>query len=255
MSEFSMEDAAAHLERVKAERNTLADRIARAAGFDGEIRPGAIVSLKSGGPAMTIAVFDVTDGLVYCHWIVHGRPYQARYSPEMLEPAEKDGPTPPPKRGPKPSWGDMELAGDSRGAAITAESAGESAVEDSRGAAITHESAGEFSETDSPAAAVVLESDAESSAQPFPREETEAGDSPDSQADEIPESLDARDMLASMHTALAENIAWIERAAAENPNWTIPRHLTPRFRQLQRDVDRMERDLARSEDRKRKEGD
>jgi uncharacterized protein YodC (DUF2158 family) len=66
----------------------IADRVAKAAGFQGLLRPGAIVRLKSGGPPMTIAVFDVTDGLVYCHYFFRGRTGQARYSPEMLEPCE-----------------------------------------------------------------------------------------------------------------------------------------------------------------------
>jgi uncharacterized protein YodC (DUF2158 family) len=66
--------------------NEIADRVARAAGFTGRLRPGEIVRLKSGGPPMTIALFDVTDGLVYCHYFFRGRTGQARYLVEMLEP-------------------------------------------------------------------------------------------------------------------------------------------------------------------------
>jgi uncharacterized protein YodC (DUF2158 family) len=79
------------LEAAKARKNLIADRVAKAAGFQGELRPGKIVRLKSGGPPMTIAVFDVTDGLVYCHYFFRGRTGQARYSAQMLEPCGSSG--------------------------------------------------------------------------------------------------------------------------------------------------------------------
>jgi len=91
MSDETVMEKDEAFEQVRATRlrtNLIADRVAKAAGFKGELRPGAVVRLKSGGPPMTIAVFDVTDGLVYCHWNVRGRTGQARYSPEMLEPCE-----------------------------------------------------------------------------------------------------------------------------------------------------------------------
>jgi uncharacterized protein YodC (DUF2158 family) len=91
------------LEAAKARQYVIADRVAKAAGFPGELRPGKIVRLKSGGPPMTIAVFDVTDGLVYCHYFFRGRTGQARYSPEMLErcePSSLESFVPPKKPGP-----------------------------------------------------------------------------------------------------------------------------------------------------------
>jgi uncharacterized protein YodC (DUF2158 family) len=129
--------------RARMRAHGMADRIAWAAGFAGELRPGAVVRLKSGSPAMTVAVFDLTDGLIYCHWIAGGRPFAARYCAEMLEP-EKPGERgeAPGKRGAHPR-GASDGPGVSPDAAITAESEGESGENDSPGAAITAESEGE----------------------------------------------------------------------------------------------------------------
>jgi uncharacterized protein YodC (DUF2158 family) len=101
MSVLPEDEAFAHIERAKARAHSMADRIARVAGYAGEIRPGKLVKLKSGGPPMTVAVFDTVDGLIYCHWIAGGRPFAARYSAEMLEPAPPGAvPPAPAKRGP-----------------------------------------------------------------------------------------------------------------------------------------------------------
>jgi uncharacterized protein YodC (DUF2158 family) len=101
MSALPEDETFIHLERAKARAYSMADRIARVAGYAGEIRPGKLVKLKSGGPPMTVAVFDTVDGLIYCHWIAGGRPFAARYSAEMLEPAPPGAvPPAPAKRGP-----------------------------------------------------------------------------------------------------------------------------------------------------------
>ena len=131
--------------RARARAHGMADRIAHAAGFRGDIRPGAVVRLKSGGPAMTVAVFDLTDGLIYCHWIAGGRPFAGRYCAEMLVPSH-DGEVaePPAKRGAKPSFEASEDENVSPVAAINSESEGELGNGDSPGAAINSESEGEF---------------------------------------------------------------------------------------------------------------
>jgi uncharacterized protein YodC (DUF2158 family) len=130
MSALPEDEAFAHIERAKARAHSMADRIARVAGYAGEIRPGKLVKLKSGGPPMTVAVFDMTDGLIYCHWIAGGRPFAARYSAEMLEPAQAGAAAPPPgKRGaPALAQGAKEARGSSLGAANILESAGELAI-------------------------------------------------------------------------------------------------------------------------------
>jgi uncharacterized protein YodC (DUF2158 family) len=95
------------LEAAKGRHNFIADRVAKAAGFEGQLRPGKIVRLKSGGPPMTIAVFDVTDGLVDCHYFWRGRTGQARYCAEMLEPCGSSGLeslVPPTKPGVGDEW-------------------------------------------------------------------------------------------------------------------------------------------------------
>jgi uncharacterized protein YodC (DUF2158 family) len=92
-----------YLRAARARTNAVADRLAKAAGFEGELRPGKIVRLKSGGPPMTIAVVDIVDGLVYCHYFWRGTTGQARYSAEMLEACEAaslDSLIPPPQAGP-----------------------------------------------------------------------------------------------------------------------------------------------------------
>jgi uncharacterized protein YodC (DUF2158 family) len=145
MSALPEDEAFLHIERAKAWAHAMADRIARVAEFQGEIRPGKLVKLKSGGPPMTVAVFDVTDGLIYCHWIAGGRPFAARYSAEMLEPAARGAvPPPPAKRGPPALAHSAKAAhGPSPSAANIPESAGESEGVDSRNTANIPESAGE----------------------------------------------------------------------------------------------------------------
>jgi uncharacterized protein YodC (DUF2158 family) len=96
------------IEAGREQQYVIAERVAKAAGFVGKLRPGEIVRLKSGGPPMTIALFDVTDGLVYCHYFWRGRTGQARYSGEMLEPCEPSGVeslVPPTKPGVGDEWG------------------------------------------------------------------------------------------------------------------------------------------------------
>lgn len=92
-----------YLREARERTNAVADRLARAAGYPGLLRPGKIVRLKSGGPPMTIAVVDIVDGLVYCHFFWRGSTGQARYGAEMLEPCEAaslDTFVPPPQAGP-----------------------------------------------------------------------------------------------------------------------------------------------------------
>jgi uncharacterized protein YodC (DUF2158 family) len=146
MSAFPEDDAFQHIEQAKARAYAMADRIARLAEFEGEIRPGKLVKLKSGGPPMTVAVFDTTDGFIYCHWIAGGRPFAARYSAEMLEPAERGAmPPAPAKRGPPAlAKGAKDALSDSPKAANIPESAGESEGADSLDAANIPESAGEL---------------------------------------------------------------------------------------------------------------
>lgn len=97
------ENPTEYLAAARERRNAFADRLAKVAGFEGELRPGAVVRLKSGSPPMTIALVDITDGLVYCHWFFRGRTGQARYSPEMLErcaPSTPESFVPPTQAGP-----------------------------------------------------------------------------------------------------------------------------------------------------------
>ncbi len=96
-----------YLREAREKTNAIADRLARAAGYPGMLRPGKIVRLKSGGPPMTIAVVDIVDGLVYCHYFWRGTTGQARYSAEMLEPCEASGAeslVPPTKPGCGDEW-------------------------------------------------------------------------------------------------------------------------------------------------------
>lgn len=96
-----------HLKAARDRTNAIADRLARAAGYPGMLRPGKIVRLKSGSPPMTIACVDIVDGLVYCHYFWRGGPGQARYSAEMLEPCDPARPesfVPPKKPGVGDPW-------------------------------------------------------------------------------------------------------------------------------------------------------
>ena len=96
-----------HLREARERTYAVADRLAGAAGYPGMLRPGKIVRLKSGGPPMTIAVVDIVDGLVYCHYFWRGTTGQARYSAEMLEPCEASGAeslVPPTKPGCGDEW-------------------------------------------------------------------------------------------------------------------------------------------------------
>lgn len=95
------DDFEARSRALKERVHEIARRVAKAADFGGELKTGTIVRLKSGSPPMTIARFDLTDGLVYCQWVACGRPYAARYWPEMLEPAASGYLEIPPRKKPR----------------------------------------------------------------------------------------------------------------------------------------------------------
>lgn len=51
----------------------------------GNVKPGDVVRLKSGGPKMTVSSLDTYNHIVYCKWFVHDELKSERFNPESLE--------------------------------------------------------------------------------------------------------------------------------------------------------------------------
>lgn len=46
---------------------------------------GDVVTLKGGGPVMTVTSLDNNNGKPYCHWFVSGKPEGASFPAEALK--------------------------------------------------------------------------------------------------------------------------------------------------------------------------
>lgn len=224
-------------------RNAVADRLAKAAGFSGELRPGNLVQLKSGSPPMAIAGVDLMNGMVHCVWNLRGRPFGARYPAEVLEPAERGAYelTPPPKKPGKTAWGAKESAWRSRGETENAECEGVISRAESPGEIENVEFQGEPEEEDSPGEIENAESRAESEAV-VSRDEVVYGER--SATGEDPATR-----LMKNIAALQVDYRFISELAKRDPGKPLSEKCLKKAAEIRHRLERMEKELEGERER------